>query len=446
MDDALMPTTRWARTRDGVDIAYQDFGKGPQTLVVVHGWVSHLEVYWEQPRYARFMRRLGAGMRVLVFDKRGIGMSDRLGDAVDIELRMDDVGAVMDTAGVTRAALFAWGGEAPALAAYFAAAHPERVAALCIDPWVQQQVTADWPIGATPEEFEAELAAELAAWPDGGLDHFEHPPDDRALVAWLSKFCRYAATPSTYETFARAAFETDVTAILGSIHVPTAVLAKEDSEWSSPEAAGLVAARIPGARTLVIPGRESVVWMEDPGPFVAAVEDFLGLKRPAPDLERVLATVMFTDIVSSTEKLVGVGDARWTELVRLHDETARQQIETFRGLFVDSAGDGVLATFDGPARAVRCAQAISERVQQLGIQIRAGVHTGEVERDGDRVRGIAVHIGARVMATAGPAEVRVSSTVKDLVAGSGLRFEDVGEHELKGVPDRWRLFHLVTGP
>lgn len=438
-----MPQTRWARTRDGTDIAYQDFGDGSDTVVVIHGWVSHLEVYWEQPLYVRFMRRLAVGMRVLVFDKRGIGMSDRLGTSVDLEMRADDVGAVMDAAGVNRAALLAWGGEAPSLAAFFAASHPERTVALCIDPWVSLRRTPDWTYGGTQEEFDQELLSEMATWPDIGLSHFEHPPDDPAYAVWCSKFVRYASTPAAYESFLRTAFDTDVTGILGSIRVRTAVFARQDSEWSSPTMANFVAELIPGARTIVIPGREPVVWVEDPNLFVGAVEDFLGLKTPTLDLERVLATLMFTDIVSSTEVLVDIGDARWRDLVALHDALAREQITAFRGTFVDSTGDGVLATFDGPARAVRCAQAISKRVEELGIQIRAGVHTGEVEKDYGRVRGVAVHIGARVMATAGPAEIRVSSTVKDLVAGSGLRFEDAGEHELKGVPERWRLYRAV---
>ncbi len=254
-----IPKTRWARTQDGADIAYQDFGQGPMTLVVIHGWVSHLEFYWEQPRYERFMRRLSAGTRVLVFDKRGIGMSDRLTAAVDLGTRMDDVRAVMDAADVKRAALLAWGTGGPAMAAFFAATHPERTVALCIDPFVQCRRKPDWPYGSTEQEFEVDLAGELAIWGEEVATGYDDPPDDPGFAAWDSKLGRFAATPASYEAFARTLFDTDVTDILPAIRVPTLVLAKEGSAWANPDAAAreAVGHDRPGPRHL---GKE---WFEE---------------------------------------------------------------------------------------------------------------------------------------------------------------------------------------
>ncbi len=439
-----LPKTRWARTRDGVDIAYEDFGQGTVTLVVIHGWISHLEVYWEQPRYERFMRRLSAGLRVLVFDKRGIGMSDRLTEAVDLETRMDDVGAVMDAAGVERAALLGWGTGGSAMAAFFAATHPERTVAILIDPFVQYRRKPDWPYGSTEEEFEADLQEELALWGEEVARGYDDPPDDPGFAAWDSRLGRFAATPASYEVFARTLFDTDVTDILPAIRVPTLVLAKEESAWANPDAAAFVAERIPDARAVTTPGIEGVVWVDEPEPFVAAIESFLGLEPPALTPDRVLSTVLFTDIVGSTVRAAELGDAAWKELLATHDERARTEIDRHRGRYVHTTGDGLLATFDGPARAVRCAQAICAAVQPLGVEIRAGCHTGEIELAGDDVSGIAVHIGARVAALANASEVLVSSTVKDLVAGAGLTFEDAGEHKLKGVPDTWHLYRVMN--
>jgi class 3 adenylate cyclase len=442
--DQAVPQTRWATTVDGLSIAYQDFGDGPLTLLVAHGWVSHLEVYWEQPRYARFMRRLARSMRVLVFDKRGVGMSDRAGLAADLETRMDDVRAVLDAAGVERAALLGWGTGGPMLAAFFAATHPERVLALCIDPSIHLRKDADWPFGPTEEEFERESGELVARW-GHGTSGYDDPPTDPAFVAWDEKISRYAATPTSIAAFDRAWFETDVRGALATVQAPTLILAKERSGWANPEIAANVAARIPNAKAMTVEGNEGVVWVDDPEPLVGAIEGFLArIRDEEAELDRVLATVLFTDIVDSTSTAAVMGDAKWRDLLAEHDRMAKTIVGRYRGTYVKSTGDGAMATFDGPARAVRAAQALVEAVRPLGLEIRTGAHTGEVTRSDDDLAGLGVHVAARVAAMAGTGEVWASSTVKDLTAGSGLTFEDGGEHELKGVPDRWRLYRVIA--
>jgi class 3 adenylate cyclase len=440
-----IPKTRWAKTIDGAYIAYQDFGEGPVTLVVIHGWISHLEVYWEQPRYARFMRRLSSNMRVLNFDKRGTGMSDRFAQPPDLEVRMDDVRAVMDAAGIERAALLGWGTGGPPLAVFFAATHPERTIAMCIDPMVYERWSSVF--GQEEEEFERDLAQMSATWgeEDSGATGYDDAPNDPEFLRWDAKSGRFSATPGSMAALTRMWFETDVREILPTIRVPTLVLHKTwEGSWASPQMAERVAKLIPGARTAAIPGKEGVIWVEEPEPCVSAIETFLAsVTRQEAEFDRVLATVLFTDIVGSTGKATELGDRAWRDLLERHHGVVRAMLGRYRGTEIDTAGDGFLATFDGPARGVRCAQSIAEAVQPLGLEIRAGLHTGEVETIDGKVGGIAVHIGARVGALAGSSEVLVSQTIKDLVAGSGLVFEDAGEHELKGVPDRWHLYRVV---
>jgi len=450
-----IPQTRWARTVDGACIAYQDLGEGPVTLVVIHGWVSHLEVYWEQPRFARFMRRLSRNMRVLHFDKRGVGMSDRVAGTPDLGVLADDVRAVMDAAGVDKAALLGWGGPGPELAAFFAATHPERTLCLAHYGTFHYRREVDYPWGQSEEEFEAELAAQLVAW---GSDESAHefirvgwgerpqdaPIDDPEFVRWAAKFARFAATPASFEAFERMWWATDVRPLLGAISVPTAVLYSlldpEDPSWSRAEAS-----LIPGARLVGVSTPDAVIWVHEPEPIVSAIEQFIAsVQHEEATLDRMLSTVLFTDIVGSTDRACEAGDACWTELLRKHNTTVRALLSRYRGTEIKTTGDGFLATFDGPARAVKCAQAICEAVKSLGIEVRAGCHTGEIELMGADVGGIAVHIGARVAALAGPSEVLVSSTVKDLVAGSGLVFEDRGEHRLKGLPDSWHLYAVAS--
>ena len=439
----VLPKTRWAKTIDGAYIAYQDFGEGPVTLVVIHGWVSHLEVYWEQPRYARFMRRLAQGMRILNFDKRGTGMSDRFTQPPDLEARMDDVRAVMDAARVERAALLGWGTGGPQLGCFFAATHPERTVALCIDPLVYERW---WSVfGQADEEFEANMAEMVAAWGEEVATGYDDPPNDPEFLRWEAKSSRFSATPGSMAALSRMWFETDVRDILPTIRVPTLVLHKTwEGSWASPQMAARAVELIPGARAVAVPGREGVIWVEEPEPYVSAIERFLApIRQEEAEFDRVLATVLFTDIVGSTSKAAELGDRAWKDLASRHHATIRALLARYRGKEMDTAGDGFFATFDGPARGVRCAQAIMEAVKPLGLEISAGLHTGEVEMIDNKVGGIAVSIGARVGGLASASEVLVSSTVKDLVAGSGLTFEDAGEHELKGVPDRWRLYRVV---
>jgi len=452
----VMPKTRWAKTVDGASIAYQDFGEGPVTLVVIHGWISHLEVYWEQPRFARFMGRLARNMRVLHFDKRGVGLSDRFGRPPDLETRMDDVRAVMDAAGAERAALFGWGTGGPPLAAFFAATHPERTLAICVDPHILERRSADYPWGWDEDELERGVKALVDTWGDEErTDTFlalgfgeapdEVPGDDAEFRRWAAKFARFSATPSSYTPFEWMWHETDVREILSSVQSPTLVLHKKGARsWAGRDQAAYLADRIPGARLVSVPGIAPVVWIEDPERYVSEIEKFLSsVRAEEAELDRVLATVLFTDIVGSTAKAAKLGDRRWRDLLQRHHATVRALLARYRGTEVDTAGDGFFASFDGPARAVRCAGAIVDALRPLGIEIRIGLHTGECDVIDGKIGGMAVHIGARVGSLAGPSEILVSHTVKDLVAGSGLAFEDIGEHVLRGVPDRWRIYRVM---
>jgi class 3 adenylate cyclase len=448
----VIPRTRWAQTVDGAYIAYQDFGEGPVTLVVISGWISHLEVYWELPRYTQFMKRLARHLRVLVFDKRGTGMSDRFDRPPDIGARMDDVRAVMDAAGVERAALFGWGtGGAPS-AFFFAASYPERTIAVCTDPEILGRRVAGYPWGSDEEEEETDTAEMVKAWGDeekmatfGFGDRPEDAPRDPEFKRWQARNARFAATPGAAAAFSRMWYETDVRDILSAVSSPTLLFYRADtSGHTGEEHARYLAQRVPGSRVVGIPGAAVVVWAEEPEPLVSEIESFLSsVTEEEADFDRVLTTVLFTDIVGSTETASRLGDRRWTELVDKHHRTVRALLARYRGHEIDTAGDGFFASFDGPARAVRCAQALVQAVESIGLRIRAGIHTGEIQALDGKIGGIAVNIGARVGGLAAPSEVLVSQTVRDLVAGSGLAFEDVGARNLKGIPERWRLYRAV---
>ena len=460
--EVQVPKTRWATTIDGASIAYQVFGEGPLTIVVIHPWASHLEVYWEQPRFVRFMKRLSLNMRVVHLDKRGMGMSDRILEAPDVGILMEDIRAVMDAAEVERGVVFGWGGTGSApLAALFAATHPERTIALWLDGAIHERWEPDFPLGTPPEELERgteefaaiwgddDHAVECAQWCYGDRPE-DCPVDDPVFLAWWTKMLRYSATPTAMITFSRMWDQTDVRGVLSSIHVPTAVACKTNPDDAGSDEVGqqgwalFNVEHIPGAQLIEIPGAAHVIWMEDPEPYVSALEAFLASFRDEQaDLERTLATVLFTDIVDSTSTAAVMGDARWREAVAEHDSIAKSVVARYRGEFVRGTGDGMVATFDGPARAVRCAQAIVEAVKPLSLEVRAGAHTGEITYGGNDLAGIGVHVAARVASMAGPSEVWASSTVKDLTVGSTLTFVDVGVHELKGVPDRWHLYRVV---
>jgi len=441
-----MPDIRFTRS-DEVDVAYQVVGDGPIDIVYVQGAWSHLEIDWELPAYRRFCELLGEFARVILFDKRGMGMSDRVPGATPLDVRMDDITAVMDATGSESAALIG-ASEGGPLSMLFAAAHPERTTALILmGAEVRERKDEDWPWGeATEKEFEASMAAMPERWgrPGGSFIEYFAPSQEMTpwLAEWSARLQKNANTPGGAEAFMRMAFDIDVRDVAPSIHVPTLILHSEGDRICHVENGRFLARTIPNARYMELPGADHLPWFE-PDRAIGEIREFLtGYRVPATS-ERVLATVLFTDLVGSTERAAELGDHRWRELLESHTTVVRDQLVRFRGREVNTAGDGFLATFDGPARAIRCAQEIARHTSELGLEVRVGVHTGEVERiDGD-IAGIAVHIGARIGAKAGPGEVLASGTVRDLVAGSGLVFEDRGAHELRGVPGEWRIFAAV---
>jgi pimeloyl-ACP methyl ester carboxylesterase/class 3 adenylate cyclase len=443
------PETRYAKTADGVHIAYQVVGDGPVDMVFVMGWVTNIEAMWDDPDFARFLSRLATFSRLILFDKRGVGLSDRVPEErlPDLETRMDDVRAVMDAVGSERAVVFGVSEGGP-MSMLFAATYPERTIALALYGTV-----ADFT--ARESEYKEDPAAYLARTEEtwGSLDFARgeiagwaapgHESDDR-LVAWLASYMRKSASPGAAIALERMNRQINASHALPSIHMPTLMIAKEGDLDFRIEQVRETASRITGAELVVLPGSVHFPWIGTPDAVLDEVERFVvALGEEEAQLDRALATVLFTDVVGSTEKASELGDRGWKELVEEHHRRVRGQLARYRGVEVDTAGDGFFATFDGPARAVRCARSIIDAVAPLGIDVRAGVHTGEVETIDGKVGGMAVVIGARVGASAGAAEVLVSQTVKDLVAGSGLSFADAGEHELKGVPDRWRLYRVA---
>jgi class 3 adenylate cyclase len=433
------PDTRYAKAGD-VNIAYQVSGDGPLDLVLVPGFVSHLENDWEEPRSAHFLDRLGSFSRLIRFDKRGTGLSDRPPGLPDLETRMDDVRVVMDAVGSAQAALFGYSEGGP-MCILFAATYPERTLSLVLyGTYAKRQDPDDdypWsPTAQQRQEYASEVEREWGVEADLGT---MAPNADEAMVRWWQARARASASPGAARDLVLMNSQIDVRAVLPTVRVSTLVLHRRGDHDSRLEEGRYIAARIPGARLVELEGEDHVPWI-DPDQVLDEVEEFLTGVRRGPEPDRVLATILFTDIVRSTERAVELGDRRWRELLERHHEVVRRQLERFQGKEVDTAGDGFLATFDGPARAIRCAQAIRDQARELDLEIRAGVHTGEVELAGQDVRGIAVHIGARVAALAGSGEVFVSSTVKDLVAGSGIEFEDRDTHPLKGVPGEWHLF------
>jgi class 3 adenylate cyclase len=450
----MVPQTRYARTPDGLDIAYQVFGEGPLNLVIVHAYISHMEIYWEWPGFERAMQRLGMFATVAHFDKRGTGLSDRFTQIPDLEARMDDVRAVMDAAGMEKAALLGWG-DGASLACLFAATYPERILALALYAAAIRTAWApDFPWGWTREDNDVYMdqAEEIWGREDRvrelialAVDPAPSSLEDAAFGRWVARISRYATTPTGSRSFNQMWFDTDARPVLPTIQVPTAFIYRhaDDDEESGQEQAHY-AAMVPGAQLVELHDEHWFPWVGNVDALVKAVGSFLeDVQQEEAQLDRVLATILFTDIVDSTAQSASMGDQEWRRVREEHDRLIRAFLTRYRGREIKTMGDGFLATFDGPARAVRCAHAITAGVQALGIEVRAGVHTGEVDLEGADIAGISVSIGARVGALAGPSQVLVSQTVKDLVAGSGLAFEVSGEYELKGVPDRWRLYELA---
>jgi class 3 adenylate cyclase/alpha-beta hydrolase superfamily lysophospholipase len=436
------PVIRYARSGD-VAIAYTVVGESPLDLVFFHGFVGNLEVEFDWDVFCALIDRLTSYARVITFDRRGTGLSDRVRDVPTLETRMDDLRAVLDTVGSERAAIFGTF-EAAAMGLLFAATYPERVTALVLyNPVVRGSWAQDYPWGPTPEQLREVLAEVASGW---GSTEFarefvrEVAPsrvEDESFVRMVARIHRAGASPGAAAAIERMTTDVDVRDVLPAVHVPTLVLSAPD--WVEPSK--YAADRIPNARHIDV-GGEVMVFLhgeELHGP----VEAFVRAAAGEPEPDTVLATVMFTDIVGSTAKAAELGDRQWADLVSRHHALVRRQLDLFRGTELDTAGDGFLATFDGPIRAIRCARAITQLVQELGIEVRAGVHTGECERVGAKLSGLAVNIGARVAAEAGPSEVLVSSTVKDLVVGSEIEFEERGQYVLKGIPGSWTLYRLV---
>lgn len=431
MSDYELPETRYAQSGD-VNIAFQTIGAAPIDLILVPGIVSHVELFHEMPGYTAFLRRLSKFARVVTFDKRGQGLSDRISGAASLEQRMDDVRAIMEEIGSARAALFGFS-EGAAMCALFAATYPERVSHLLLfggfakargdEQWIEERVKA-WGAGGSINGLNPGQAAN---------------PEAVRQIAKLERFC---ASPGTVRDYLSLNIKIDVQSILPAIRVPTLALHRRNDAMISFERGRELAAQIPNAKFIEYSGDDHAFWIGEVDAMLGDVEEFVTGHRESSgdDLERILATVLFTDIVDSTRNAVEKGDQQWRRLLDDHDRLARQTVEKHRGTLIKSTGDGILATFDGPGRAVRCALALGPASRQIGLSLRAGLHTGEIEIRGADIGGIAVHAAARVMAQSQPDEVLVSRVVTDLVAGAGLKFSERGSHELKGLPGRWDLF------
>lgn len=446
-----MSEVAFAQSGD-VSIAYKVVGDGPIDLVYVQGAATHLDVQWELPQYRRYCERLAEFSRLILFDKRGLGMSDRVPGATPLDVRMDDIRAVMDAVGSTSASVMGESEGGP-LAMLFAAAHPERTRSLILQgAEVRERTDDDWPWGeSTEEEFETyarkirdEWGRQGSFWPTV-VPSLANDPGLSATSVWFDKLRRNAATPATWEAFARMAFDIDVRDVVPSIHVPTLIIHAVGDQICDVGNARWLAAHLDGAKYVEFPGGDHLPWW-DPEPTLAEIREFLTGTREPEEPDRILASVLFTDIVGSTELAVRLGDRRWRDLLDAHHTAVRAELARYRGREIDTAGDGFLAVFDGPARAIRAATSIVEAVRGVGLEVRAGIHTGEIEQlPGGDIRGIAVHTGARVMATASPGEVLVSSSVRDLVAGSGFEFVDRGSHRLKGIAEERRLYGVAPG-
>jgi class 3 adenylate cyclase len=433
------PEIRYAKS-DDIYIAYQVLGRGPLDMVFVPGFISHLEHYWEAPPIVRFAQRLASFTRLILLDKRGTGLSDRVAGVATLEQRMDDVRAVMDTVGSERAVVFGISEGGP-MSALFAATYPNRTSALIMygafpkfNYWVP-----------TPEALDQLLTMIGQAWGTGVTLPLFAPnlTEDEPFKHWWARFERLGASPGAVSALMRMNSEININPVLSAIHVPTLILHRTEDTLVDVEASRFMAERIPGAKYVELSGRDHVPVVGDADAILDEIEEFLTGARLGAEPDRALLTVMFTDIVGSTERAAELGDRRWRDLLDSHRMVVRRELARHRGKEVNTTGDGFLVTFDGPARAIRCAIRIREELRQRGLEIRIGLHTGECELLGDDIGGVAVHIGARVEARAMPGEVLVSSTVKDLVVGSGLQFEDRGTHTLKGIPDEWHLFAVA---
>lgn len=443
-----IPEVAYARNGD-VSIAYQVVGAADVDLVYVPGWLSHIDRHWESPPYARFLRRLASFSRLIIVDRRGIGLSDRTGGELTVEEQVDDVLTVLDDVGARSPSLFGTH-EGATIGCVLAASHPGRLRSLAIYGARPRFLRApDYPNGLPEHLLDELVAANFAGW--GMTEPCEHMRSvqpsisDAAHWRWWMLMARSAASPGTARDLMRFYARIDIRAILPVVRVPTLSLSRTGDLFTPPEHGRYTADRIPGARYVELPGNDTFIPGGDLDSFADVLEEFVTGTRRQEEGDRILATVLFTDLVDSTKQAAALGDRRWTEVLDEHDRVVQREVERFRGRVVKSTGDGVLATFDGPARGVQCAVAINEGLRPLGLHVRAGLHTGEVEVRGDDIGGLAVHIGARIMAKSAPGQTLVSSTVKDLVVGSRLQFRFHSESELKGVPGEWRMFTVEEG-
>lgn len=445
----MLPETRYARfDADGVacHIAYQTLGSGPRDILFMSAWFSHVDGRWEEPRFAAVLRRFGSMGRLIVFDKRGSGASDPLPtDQPTWEDWADDVRSVMDAAGSKQAALVAVGDSGP-LAMLFAATYPERVSSLVlVNTGARFVRTADYPWGLTPEQVGEFLDRTRKTWGTGGIVDLFAPgaAADERYTQWWAKYQRMSASPGRSTAMAKLIFEIDVRRVLSTIHVPTLVMHRRDVSFFPIDHGRYLAEHIAGAKFVELPGSDAFIYLGDNAALLDNIEEFITGERPVTEPDRVLATVLLTDMVGSTDRAAALGDHRWRAVLDTHDAVVRGQLDQYRGRLHRTTGDGVLATFDGPARGIRCAFGIRDELRRAGIDIRAGMHTGEIEIRESEIGGIAVHIAARVSALASSGEVLCTSTVKDLVTGSDISFDDRGAHALKGVPREWQLYAVA---
>lgn len=442
-----MTRTQYARSGD-LDIAYQVFGTGPRDLVYVPGWVSNIEVMWEDPVLAGIFRRLGSFARVITFDKRGTGLSDRVPDSQlpGLEERMDDLRAVMDAAGSERATLLGHS-EGGNLSTVFAASFPERVDGLILVATYARRVwSEDYPWAPTPEARQAEIESTEREWGDpASFPRYMlgARADEAAFREWLARYLRLGASPRAAAHLLRMNTQMDTRPFLPLIQAPTLCIYRTDDTDVRVEEGRWIASRIPGARLVELPGDAHLFWADDPTPMLDEIEEFMTGTRESAEPERVLATVLYTDIVGSTERAAELGDREWRSLLERHNQVVQDQVLRYRGQVVKSLGDGFVMVFDGPGRAIRAAQGIRDALGAMNVSIRAGVHSGEVEIVGSDYAGLTFHIGARISALAGPGEILVSRTVRDLVVGSSVEFEDRGRHALKGVPGEWEVYAVA---
>ncbi len=439
----MPPRTQYARSGE-VSIAYQILGNGPVDLVYVQGWLSHIEFAWENPDYARFLTRLSSFARLIRFDRRGMGLSDRDVGSSTLEERVDDIRAVMDAAGSERAAILAVS-EGGYMATMFAATHPERTSSLILcGSFAKGSSAPDYPWAPTIEEREAEADALRASWsePFDLADAAPSAAHDGACREWFGAYLRSAASPGAARSLNRLIAEMDVRSILSTISVPTLVLHRTGDRWVKVAEGRYLAEHIPGAKFVELPGDDHIPWWGEQDRLMEEIQEFVTGVRTGVPTERVLLTVLVTDIVGSTEQAAALGDRKWKDLLQAHDAVVRRQVRNFEGQEINTTGDGFILSFLGPTRAIQCAQAIIRDMQPLGISVRAGLHTGECERRGRDLSGLAVHIAARIAGKSSPQHILVSSTVKDLVIGSGVRFSLEGSHSMKGVPGEWPLYRV----